>query len=217
MNTLKIYMATVSGADDVDLAQELRKRADVLDPPEPPREWDVMIDLETYGTRPGCAVRSIGAVCFDPNTDELGTEFYDDVFGGQSELKYEAETVKWRGTIEPSGDWCIKATTLGQVAQNFREWFHSISGRNVWAHGSAIIPAWDVASTSAGVNVPWMQSAVRDTRTLYALAEFTQHPTTRGAEPYALHTARHQAMCVQAAVKKLRSPWGPVCAPYRWG
>ena len=28
---------------------------------------DVMLDLETWGTRPGCAIRSIGACVFNPN------------------------------------------------------------------------------------------------------------------------------------------------------
>lgn len=37
---------------------------------------DVMIDLETLGTRPGCAILSIGAVVFDRHSGELGPEFY---------------------------------------------------------------------------------------------------------------------------------------------
>ena len=35
---------------------------------------DVMVDLETWGTKPGCAIISIGAVSFGP--DGLGEEFY---------------------------------------------------------------------------------------------------------------------------------------------
>jgi hypothetical protein len=37
---------------------------------------DVMLDLETLGTRPGCAILSIGAVAFDRHTGALGPEFY---------------------------------------------------------------------------------------------------------------------------------------------
>lgn len=37
---------------------------------------DVMIDLETLGTTPGCVILSIGAVAFDTITGELGPEFY---------------------------------------------------------------------------------------------------------------------------------------------
>lgn len=35
-----------------------------------------MIDLETLGTRAGCALLSIGAVEFDPVAGELGAEYY---------------------------------------------------------------------------------------------------------------------------------------------
>lgn len=34
----------------------------------------VMIDLETWGTKPGCDIRSIGAVVFDPLTGMLGND-----------------------------------------------------------------------------------------------------------------------------------------------
>jgi len=37
---------------------------------------NVMLDLETLGTVPGCIVLSIGAVAFDPEADALGDEFY---------------------------------------------------------------------------------------------------------------------------------------------
>lgn len=37
---------------------------------------DVMIDLETLGTTPGCVILSIGAVAFDPASGQLGEEFY---------------------------------------------------------------------------------------------------------------------------------------------
>lgn len=58
----------------------------------------VMIDLETLGRRAGCSILSIGAVAFDPQTKQLGAEFYVVVnrlgcfnFG----LHEDPETVKW--------------------------------------------------------------------------------------------------------------------------
>lgn len=38
----------------------------------------VMLDLETWGTEPGCDIRSIGAVVFDPSTDTVSDtlQFY---------------------------------------------------------------------------------------------------------------------------------------------
>lgn len=47
-----------------------------IKPPVEVAMRDVMIDLETLGTRAGCVILSIGAVAFDANSGELGEEFY---------------------------------------------------------------------------------------------------------------------------------------------
>lgn len=36
----------------------------------------LMIDLETMGTKPSAPIVAIGAVFFEPQTGELGAEFY---------------------------------------------------------------------------------------------------------------------------------------------
>lgn len=190
--------------------------------PDPPRKWDVMLDLECYGLRPGCAVRSIGAVCFDPNTDELGAEFYANIRLQGESFGLTVDPKTWKWWAEPAQDLAnamlmTGQRSLGDVAQCFREWFHGVNGGNVWAHGAAFDqPIWDVASKAVGVDVPWHYRAVRDTRTLYALAEY-EPKWSIGTKHNALDDAKHQAMCVQAAVKKLRSPWGPVCGRHAIG
>lgn len=37
---------------------------------------DVMLDIETLGTKPGCMVLSVGACTFNLATGEIGDEFY---------------------------------------------------------------------------------------------------------------------------------------------
>jgi len=209
-----------------EYAALLREVADNIDPPtidtcasaEPPREWDVMLDLETWGLSPGCALRSIGAVCFDPHTEDFGPEFYCNVDGGQvgAGLKLEQGTQDWWRDNAPHA--AVQALTLDTkplvvAAQSFREWFHSVNGATVWAHGAAYDPpVLDVASAAVGVKVPWHYRAVRDTRTLYALASFDPANIPNGGiQHHALHDARFQALCVQAAMRQLHSPWGPVC------
>jgi len=57
---------------------------------------DVMVDLETWGTKPGCAIISIGAVSFGP--DGLGEEFYtvlDRVSCASVGLHEDADTLAW--------------------------------------------------------------------------------------------------------------------------
>lgn len=184
----------------------------ILKPDEPPRKWDVMLDLKTWGVRPGCAIRSIGAVCFDPNSDDIGGQFYCNVsLAGQVSLMMESDTIKWwQGQSQEAQDaLAIGAKSLGVAAQSFREWFHMVNGGNVWAHGAAFdIPILDVACRAVNVPVPWHYQAVRDTRTLYALAEFDVKGPSKGTKHHALHDARNQVLSVQAAMRKLHSPWG---------
>lgn len=37
---------------------------------------NIMVDIETIGTGPGCIILSIGAVAFDPNKNQIGSKFY---------------------------------------------------------------------------------------------------------------------------------------------
>ena len=55
---------------------------------------DIMLDLETLGTRPGCKIISIGAVAFGPKG--LGKEFYCTIKReGQGALHEDPSTVQW--------------------------------------------------------------------------------------------------------------------------
>lgn len=57
-----------------------------------------MIDLETMGTKPGCAIVSIGAVEFDRNTGKIGDKFYAGIKLSSCQragLTIDAHTVLW--------------------------------------------------------------------------------------------------------------------------
>ena len=58
----------------------------------------VMVDIETLGTTPGSVISAIGAVFFDPETKELGPEFYmpiDLVDAQRNGFTIDASTVVW--------------------------------------------------------------------------------------------------------------------------
>lgn len=58
----------------------------------------VMLDLETWGTAPGSALRSIGACTFIPATGETPQTFYRNITRASCEavgLAVDPETVKW--------------------------------------------------------------------------------------------------------------------------
>ena len=61
---------------------------------------DVMLDLETFGTRPGCVIRSIGAIVFDPYSTQTGETFYCNVTREDQErlgLHVDPNTEAWWG------------------------------------------------------------------------------------------------------------------------
>ena len=58
----------------------------------------VMLDLETLGKLPGCAILSIGAVYFELETGRLGDEFYlnvDPASCTRAGLTIDGETLGW--------------------------------------------------------------------------------------------------------------------------
>lgn len=65
---------------------------------------DIMVDIETLGTKPGCVILSIGAVQFNPFSDELGQEFYNNINADDAERKgffKDARTVDWWSKQSP--------------------------------------------------------------------------------------------------------------------
>lgn len=175
-----------------------------------------MLDLETWGTAPGCAVRSIGAVAFDPESSDLGPTFYANI-STQScldvGLLIDAETVKWwagqsddaRGALETG------QAQLPKVAHWFAYWYEQNAAVAVWSHGLTFdVPVWEAAcrALSPRGRVPWGYRDGRDTRTLFSLVpDFrTDSIPFEGVQHDALADARHQARLVQRAHQLLRLP-----------
>ena len=74
---------------------------------------NVMLDLETLGTSPGCIILSIGAVFFDKNG--LGQEFYQTIDVQSSidaGLTMSGGTFKW---------WMGQQGAVRRCAQQFRQ------------------------------------------------------------------------------------------------
>jgi hypothetical protein len=175
-----------------------------------------MVDLETWGTTPGCDIRSIGAVVFDPETGELGDEFYVNVSGGGGYgLTRDPATEQWWS--EQSNDaqkrLDVGIRFLGDGLTSFYAWFlshgqpfHPTDYTRLWAHGphfdEAILAA---ANRAAAVcSIPWHYRAPRDCRTIWDAVGGVDIPM-EGVEHDALVDAKHQARCVIEAYRRLRN------------
>jgi hypothetical protein len=175
---------------------------------------NVMLDLETFGTRPGCVLRSIGAVAFDPMGAGLGAEFYRNigyVSCLEAGLVVDAVTKEWwsRQSREAEAALAIDPKPLADVTRDFHQWFlWEAKAEQIWSHGANFDePLWLAAAHSVGIDAPWKFWNVRCTRTLFEIARFDARSVAReGTHHNALDDAKHQARCVQLAMQRIKAP-----------
>ncbi len=161
-----------------------------------------MLDLETFGLRPGSVIRSIGAVFFDFQGN-LGPEFYSNIDRKSCldrGLTLDAETVLWWSEQSPQAREVLQSKTMPimDVAGGFAYWFKSNGGERVWAQGASFDPVlWEAAVG----RVPWKFYNVRDTRTFYDMMGLDTKTVTReGTYHNALDDAKHQVACIARAM-----------------
>lgn len=179
----------------------------------------VMLDLETWGTKPGCALRSIGAVSFAPEkaVDYSQSSFYlniDEASCLEVGLEKERSTVEWwlKQSLESRAALLVKPCLLRNAVLSFHEWFRSNQAEYIWCHGANFDePIWVAAANAVGERTPWKFWNVRCTRTIYHAADFDPRSIPReGTYHNALDDARYQARCVIAAAQKLKAwRYGP--------
>lgn len=180
----------------------------------------IMMDLESWGTRPGCALRSIGAVVFDPHSDSLGDEFYSNIDDRSCQdigLTIDPETVQWWAQQSPEAVEHLKRDqrSIKVVVSAFHNWFREGGCTHVWCHGANFDePLWQAVAQRLGLAVPWKFWNVRCTRTIYEAANFDPRSLPReGAHHNALDDAKHQARCVQAAYRMRRNVGSAIYGP----
>lgn len=165
---------------------------------------DVMFDLETFGTVPGSALRSVGAVFFDLDGN-LGAEFYANIDQASCEaagLKVDPKTVAWWAQQEKAAQEAllVDPKPLSEVASSFNAFWMKNRGMRVWCQGAAFdAPLWEAAVK----RVPWKFWDILDTRTLYHLNSFDPRTVKRaGTYHNALDDSKYQVACVAAAIAK---------------
>lgn len=154
----------------------------------------VMLDLETLGNAPGCAIVAVGAVCF--GSGMIKSEFYrrvDVESCVQMGLIIDPATVLW--WLKQNDAARLELTKpgkhLAEVLQDFTKW---LSGHEVelWGNGSdfdnAILAA---AYRAIQVPQPWKYWDNRCYRTIKA--HYAHIPTDKKNGHNALEDARNQA------------------------
>jgi len=158
----------------------------------------LMIDLETLGKKPGCAIVQLGACLF--NIDESPHEIFCESLDLQSSidlgLYIDGSTINWwmhqsgearysvfdggeRGVVELDSGIALLLRWLSQGGLT------DFTSLQVWSHGLAFdVPILEHAMAVCGIPVPWSYKNLRDTRTLAMLA-----PDVERYEPAIPHNA----------------------------
>ena len=174
---------------------------------------DLMIDLETMGTRANAVVIAVGAVFFNPETGELGDTF-DHAIDMADAFRYgraDGDTIKWwlqqsesarktliRGRHPAAKVW----TEFGKFALRH--------GKNIkpWGNGASFdisMCDWQFGAV-LGEKAPWQFWNVQDCRTIKRLADgiVQYNDKLEGTAHTALDDAIHQAKYVSAYFQGLR-------------
>ena len=132
----------------------------------PTQMFECMLDLETVGVRPGCAILSIGAVMFDIAAGKTGEEFYQAIdvnscvnFG----LRQEPATAAWwaNQNVDARKVWeDPDRLSLDESLNKFSKWLAEQCDSKVikiWGNGASFDQPILVAAYDAiGTRVPWI-------------------------------------------------------------
>lgn len=172
---------------------------------------NIMLDLETLGTRPGCKILSIGAKVFDVERTNFNSALYiranPDL---QAKLHTEVATEDWWAKQDPE----VRAEAFGGTEYlhvaltEFVDWISYLKEKlnckkiRIWCKGASFdAPIMEAAMESYCVPVPWKFWEVYCFRTLYDLG------MSLGIEPDVFdgdkHNALHDAINQAAHAEKI--------------
>jgi len=171
----------------------------------------LMIDLECLSTRPDCVVLSIGACLFNPQGQGVLDQIT--IFPSVDEQLMLGRHVD-DATLEWWGKQSLEAREEAFSDNNrvsFRDAILAVKAfywpraDRIWAHGSCFdVTIMENCFRQLEINIPWPYWQVRDTRTLYELAQVSLKDNDFVTSHRAVDDAIRQAVVVQNAYRKLK-------------
>jgi len=168
----------------------------------------VMIDVETLGTRSNAVIMSIGAVQFDlkGNIKQRFHKRIDIDSCLNRGLQVDGSTIEWwlkqsKENIEKL--LAVPIGFLGEILDELTECFEMMDKEKiyVWSHGSNFDTVLlENAYKACDRSIWWKYSHVRDTRTLFDIANYKY--VAKGGHD-ALEDATNQAKAVAEAYQQL--------------
>jgi len=169
---------------------------------------DVMLDLETFGTRYNAMIISIGACYFDRMTGEVGETFFRNVQPGEHENKFTTDysTIRWwlEQSEEARAAICNGAAYIEDALQDLCKFLDTTDRVLVWSHATFDMPILMNAFETLDILPPIGFRDMRDLRTLMDLANLDKMKRERfGVHHNALDDAKFQASYASDAFVKL--------------
>lgn len=174
---------------------------------------DIMIDLETLATSPNAAVLTIGAVKFDPFSNELDNASCEKLYlkvdlDSCDELGLEVndDTIAWWGQqSKEAQDEAFSAEGRIHIREAFNQLYKFCWGaKRVWSHGASFDTIiCENIFRKLNKACPWKFWEVRCTRTLFDIGIDPQRPPV--LKHHALEDAWNQTVGVQNVFQRLRS------------
>jgi hypothetical protein len=162
---------------------------------------DVMVDIETLGTTPGCSIISIGAIGFNIllEQDEW-MRFYSGPISRESNrrcgLKEDRDTVEWWQTQSQEARVVFEEASrpcrgIDDALAAFKKFFPE-NGK-IWGNGADFDnPVLSVAYKAVGIKQPWNHWNSRCYRTMKNIFKKVEAPEFIGTRHNALDDAFHQ-------------------------
>jgi hypothetical protein len=163
---------------------------------------EIMVDLETLGNGPGCAIISIGAVRFNPVAGVLADEFYVVVNSNTSQemLRKDQSTLDWwanqgfKANAVKTASEADQGVPLRQALEMFRDWVKLTKNNKVYGNGSDFDNAiLGFTYQALDMPLPWMFWNNRCYRTIKSMHSDIKINRDEGTYHNALDDAKNQA------------------------
>ncbi len=183
------------------------------------RYTDVMIDIETTGRTPGCAIIQIAAVPFNINTGAISTNVFKMSINLESQKKVgyylDSNTIGWwrKENLKLFKELSESNNHFINVAIQFQRWFKNLENyKNIrtWGNSSrfdlGILEKWYQDGIRKNKFQPfWNTWLERDVRTLAMLdPQIKANTKFEGVKHNAIDDCKHQIKYCRAIVRKYK-------------
>jgi len=171
-----------------------------------------MLDLETLSARSHAAILVIAAVKFDrhakPTELEKMDKFYRKITINSCRecgMHTDQRTVEWwKKQSKEIREEAFEGEriTLKQALDEFSKWFQGCD--KIWSQGASFdVPILTEAYERCNKEIPWKFWNIRDTRTIYDLANLHPWNLPKDKEHHALYDCWRQVWGVKESIKRL--------------